>query len=161
MIDLLHKLNTCYSRWPLRIRINDACPPSFEYFHPFVNYPMAHTVISTESCHSFKNFTSFHTFWPQKSDHRLLFIFDSFCQWSRHVKSDILNYYHNGKDSENQDRRFTLLLSSFTVPHERRQDEFLSKRKRCRWERCRILFSTTYHYSCPCYWFTSNFVRIL
>jgi hypothetical protein len=43
------------------------------------------TVFTIQGCHLFINFISFHTHWPQKSDHRLLF-FGAFYQCSSHVK---------------------------------------------------------------------------
>jgi hypothetical protein len=60
LINLLFNLNTRHSRWPPRTRIIDTPPPSLESFYSFVNFPLAHTVI-TLNCHYSANFTSFQT----------------------------------------------------------------------------------------------------
>jgi len=47
---------------PGLIIINNTHLWFFESFHPFVNFPLAHTIIIILICHLSLNFTSFHIF---------------------------------------------------------------------------------------------------
>jgi hypothetical protein len=85
LIDLSLNLKTCYGQWPPRPRVNGISLHPFGSFHPFVNFPLAHTVIVLLNWHSSVGVTSLHTLRPQKSDHISLF-FDSFHHWGSNVK---------------------------------------------------------------------------
>lgn len=68
-----------------RVDVNQRWSTSFETFHPFVNFLLAHAFIVILDCHSSSNVTNSHTHWPQKSNHRSL-SFGAFCHCSNHVK---------------------------------------------------------------------------
>jgi hypothetical protein len=58
--DLLLKLIACYTWWlPRRHCMSNTHLPSFESFHPFVNIPVGHIVVTILDYHSCVNFTSF------------------------------------------------------------------------------------------------------
>jgi len=59
LIDLLLNFSAFHSRCPSRTRINNNTrPPSFESFHPSINFSAAHTVIATPKCrHSLRLIT--------------------------------------------------------------------------------------------------------
>jgi len=60
LIDVLNNLNTCYRQGSLRTLIINT-RPSFEYFHPRVNFSVASAFIAILNYNSSVNFTSFYT----------------------------------------------------------------------------------------------------
>jgi len=59
LINLLLNLTTCYSLClPRTCIISNICLPSFDSFHPFINFPLFPTVIATLNCHSSVNFAT-------------------------------------------------------------------------------------------------------
>jgi len=73
--------NSCCNQWQPRTRIINETPPPSEFFQPFANFHLAHTVVAIYNCHYSINFTSLHTLWLQISRHRSSFFFDAFCEW--------------------------------------------------------------------------------
>jgi len=87
LIDLLHNLNICCSRW------SSTRPPYFESFNPFVNIPLIRTVIAMLNC-------PFHALWSKKliTDHGyslVNFVNDA-------AMLDVSQQYHCSEGNENQ-----------------------------------------------------------
>jgi hypothetical protein len=65
LMELLHNVITCDSRWPPRTRITNTSPPFLESFYQVVNDHLTHTVIAISNCHSSLNFTTSHNNWTK------------------------------------------------------------------------------------------------
>jgi hypothetical protein len=84
-MDMFHNINICCRRWLLWTHIIIMCLSYFESLHIFVKFSLTLIVIASLNCHFPLNFTSFHTCWPQKSDHRSLVLFSAY-QLLGHIK---------------------------------------------------------------------------
>jgi hypothetical protein len=102
------------ARWAPRSRINNMPQPSTEALRPFVNFPMAHTVIAMLNCHYTVNFTSLHILPPQESDHRSLFLFSAFFQRNSQGECTtiLLLLKRNEHKPRENEGKFILLVSA-------------------------------------------------
>jgi hypothetical protein len=85
MIDLFLDLNTCYNRWPPRMRINNKTRPPSEFASL-----LAHTVTAILDCHSRVHFNSFQTVFTKIGSHIALL-------WCVQSKGQTTNTYHRRK----------------------------------------------------------------
>lgn len=66
------------------------CPPAFEPFHPFINFPLTHTFIVIRGCRSSVHFTHFDTVWAKRNlitDHAFFFLCVLSVEWTLSLPS--------------------------------------------------------------------------